>query len=190
MSSLSSLDDEGASVDEILCTCFPGFLHLLCKVISSSTLTASVTPCWAPSFLKRVNSTTKEGGFLWLNVFVIPVRFSLAALMTRFFTFFFYSVDIHRCLCTWDNLHLLCIRFRAPADVNVLVKYELSFLRKSFFLFAGLGFRTPTCHPLKLFQNVSLLLLGYQWHHWESHKSKKKVYSSLIHFTDWKEILS
>ena len=55
-----------------------------------------------------------------------------------------------------------------------LLSMSFQFLRKSFFLFAGFGFRTPTCHPLKSFQNVSLLLLGYQWHHCESHKSKDR----------------
>ena len=96
------------------------FVALTCKVISSSTLTASVISCWTISFLERVNSITKEAGFAWLVILVILVGFSLAALMTRFFTFFLYSVDILRCLCAWDNLHHVLISELLQMSMHLL----------------------------------------------------------------------
>ena len=42
-------------------------------MISSSTLTAFVTPRWAFSFFKPLNSTTEEAGFSWLVILAVSL---------------------------------------------------------------------------------------------------------------------
>lgn len=82
------------------------FLAFGCKVISSSTLTAFLTPHWAFSFFEQVNSTTEEAGFSRLIILVILSIFSFEVWRTRCFSLFLYSIDILLSLCARDNLHL------------------------------------------------------------------------------------